>query len=91
MPVDRIMLRYLAAQDAIDGETDLDAAQRFLETQLKADELWGAFTSIRQAALEAGIRGRKAAAPRAKGPKRRAAGTQAAAAAPKRPRSQKQL
>ncbi len=51
MPVDEPMRLFLAEQEAIDAEADLEEAQRFLEGQLKADEYWPFYVACRAEAL----------------------------------------
>ena len=49
-PLDDDMLEYLREQDAVDPETNLHDAQKFVENHLKADEVYDAYIHLRKAA-----------------------------------------
>lgn len=53
-PLDEPMLAYLREQEAVDEKATLDEAQRYIEHQLKAEELHDFFLALRRAAHEAG-------------------------------------
>ena len=56
-PIDDTMLDYLVEQEILEEGTTLHDAQKFIENQLKSDEMFPAFVALRQAALAS--KGRK--------------------------------
>jgi len=55
-PLDDDMLEYLREQDAVDAETNLHDAQKFLENHVKADEVYDSYVHLRKAAQADGSR-----------------------------------
>jgi endonuclease III len=60
-PLDDEMVEYLRDQGIIEEGATLDEAQRFLEHQLKADECYDLFASMRRVVSDEGTRSRKKA------------------------------
>lgn len=56
MPVDDTILDYLKEHEIVEEETTIIEAQKFLENNLKAEEVGPFFHAIRAASLEAGKR-----------------------------------
>ncbi len=55
-PIDDQILSYLVEEDAVEEGTSLTDAQKFVEHQLKGDELYDLFASLRVACFEDGKR-----------------------------------
>jgi endonuclease III len=51
VPIDDVMLAYLKDQEAVEPETSLDEAQKFIEHYFKAEEFHDLFWVLREAAL----------------------------------------
>jgi endonuclease III len=49
MPVDEEILGFLKEENTVEPETTLEEAQKFVENQLKAEELYDFFAAVRQA------------------------------------------
>ena len=58
-PIDDEMLSYLVEEDAVEEGTSLGDAQKFVEHQLKGDELYDLFASLRVACYQDGKRKKK--------------------------------
>ncbi len=58
MPVDEAMRRYLAGQGVLEADATLEDAQKFLESNLKADEYWPFFACCRAESCKPRSRGR---------------------------------
>jgi hypothetical protein len=58
-PIDDEMLSYLAEEDAVEEGTSLTDAQKFIEHQLKGDELYDLFAAMRVACFEDAKRKKK--------------------------------
>jgi len=56
MPVDEEILAYLRDQEAVDEETTVEEAQRFLEHHLKSEEIYDFYVLVRRAAHADGAR-----------------------------------
>jgi endonuclease III len=54
IPVDNGMLELLLAADALEPETSLDDAQKFVEAQIKGDDSYEFYCVLRRAALKRG-------------------------------------
>ncbi len=50
-PIDDSTLDFLIDQDVIEGETTLEDAQAFLESHIKADDMYGTFLALRAKGL----------------------------------------
>jgi len=55
-PLDDEMLDYLREQEAVDPETNLHEAQKFVENHVKADEVYECYINLRKAAQADGSR-----------------------------------
>jgi endonuclease III len=61
-PIDEEILMYLKDEDVVDAEASLDDAQKFIEHNLKAEEIQPFYTAIRAAVFEESRRKKKAKA-----------------------------
>ncbi len=61
-PIDEEILSFLREEEVIDEETNLDEAQKFIEHNLKAEEMHDFFTAVRAAAFEEARRKKRAKA-----------------------------
>ena len=60
-PIDEEILDYLRGQGIVEDGATLDDAQRFIEHQLKAEECYDLFASMRRAVSDEGSRAKKKA------------------------------
>ena len=58
-PVDTEILAYLKEEDVLEEEATLEDAQKFVEHNIKADELYDFFATIRSAVFEESRRKKK--------------------------------
>ena len=61
VPVDEQILAMLREEDAVEEDTNLEDAQRFVEHHLKSGEAWPFFAAARKAAFEESRKSRKKA------------------------------
>jgi endonuclease III len=52
MPVDEEILEYLKEEEVVEPDATAEDAQKFVENQLKTEELYDFFVAVRQAAVE---------------------------------------
>ncbi len=62
MPIDNETLTYLIEEEVVEEGTNLEDAQKFIENQLKAEEIYDFFAAARKALFDSSKRKKKAKA-----------------------------
>ena len=62
MPIDNETLAYLVEEEVVEEGTTLEDAQKFIENQLKAEEIYDFFAASRKALMDTSKRKKKAKA-----------------------------